>query len=128
MAVVFLDFEGVLRRASSQRYQLDADLVEALESTVRRFPDVEIVITSSWREAFNLDDFRSHFSPDIRLRIVGATPIARRLDGHYRHREVLAWLKAKGLEGERWVAVDDDGDHYPGGRPGRARGRGQGAR
>jgi hypothetical protein len=110
--LLFLDLDGVLRRSTSPLYALDRDLVANLESLLRAFPDVSVVITSSWREAFGLDEIRRRFSADIRERIVGGTPSSRSRDGFYRHREVLAYMKAKAV-GAWWVAVDDDREHYP---------------
>ena len=109
--LLFLDFDGVLRRRTSPLYELDRDLVGNLEAVLRALPDVEVVITSSWREAFSLDEIRSRFSPDIGARIVGVTPSSRSRDGFYRHREVSAYLKSAAAT--RWVALDDDREHYP---------------
>jgi len=78
---------------------------------------VQVVITSTWKEAFSLAEIRRHFSPDVAQRIVGTTPIARSREGHYRYREVLAYLKRHGLDGEPWVAIDDDPEHYPASAP-----------
>ena len=111
--LIFLDFDGVLRRKHSPLYRLDADCLSAFEQAVRKLPDAEIVITSTWREAFSLERMRGLFSPDISARIVGVTPIARRREDHYRYREVLAYLKRNGKSGVPWVALDDEPSHYP---------------
>ena len=111
--LLFLDIDGVLRRKQSPLYRLDPDCLQAFEEAIRPLAGVQIVITSTWREAFTLDEMRGLFSRDIALRVIGATPIAPNRDGHYRHREVLAYLKLKGREGEPWLALDDDPLHYP---------------
>ena len=111
--ILFLDLDGVLRRSASPLYALDRELVANLEDVLRRAPGVEVVITSSWREAFSLAELRKHFSADIWPRIVGVTPLSQSKEGFYRHREVLAYLKAKGMASDSWVAVDDDPEHYP---------------
>ena len=113
MRILFLDLDGVLRRRTSPLYALDRDLVANLESLLRAFTDVQVVITSSWREAFSLTELRGHFSADIRPRIVGVTPSSHDLEGHTRHREVLAWLKRHRGAADSWLAVDDDREHYP---------------
>lgn len=111
--VLFLDFDGVLRRAGSPLYQLDRDCVEAFERAIRELPGVEIVITSSWREGFTLEEMRKHFSGDIAPRIVGVTPMAQdRSRDQYRYREVLAYLRRR-AKPTAWVAIDDDPLHYP---------------
>ena len=111
--LIFLDLDGVLRRKQSPLYRLDADCLSAFEQAVRKLPDAEIVITSTWREAFSLERMRGLFSPDIAARIVGVTPIDRRREGHYRYREVLAYMRRNGKSGVSWVALDDDSSHYP---------------
>jgi len=115
--IIFLDFDGVLRRKDAPLYKLDRDLVSRFEEALRAMPGANVVITSSWREAFSLAEMRRSFSPDIAARIVGVTPIAQNRDGCYRHREVLAYLKRNGMEGRPWVALDDDPEHYPAAAP-----------
>ena len=115
--VIFLDFDGVLRREGAPLYQLEKPLVSRFEETLRAIPDATVVITSSWREAFSLAEMRRFFSNDIAARIVGTTPIAQNREGCYRHREVVAYLKRNGPEGRPWVALDDDPEHYPAGAP-----------
>ena len=109
----FLDFDGVLRRKQSPLYKLDADCVAVFESAVRLLPEAQIVITSSWRDAFSLSQMRALFSPDIAERIVGVTPAEWSHEDQYRHREVLAFLQRNGHSGTNWVAIDDDPLHYP---------------
>jgi HAD domain in Swiss Army Knife RNA repair proteins len=115
--VIFLDFDGVLRREGAPLYQLEKPLVSRFEETLRAIPDATVVITSSWREAFSLAEMRRSFSNDVAARIIGTTPIARSREGCYRHREVVAYLKRNGMEGRPWVALDDDPEHYPAGAP-----------
>ena len=111
--ILFLDFDGVLRRSNSPVYEFDRDCVEAFERVMRELPEVEIVITSSWREGFTLAEMRAHFSDDIAARIVGVTPMAQdRTRDQYRYQEVLAYLRRLGKP-SAWVAIDDDPLHYP---------------
>ena len=110
--IVFLDFDGVLRRTGSPLYKLEADLVDRFERVCAGHPAIRIVITSSWREAMTLDELRRPFSAALRSRIIGVTPLSRHQSDHGRYREVLAFLKRLG-EAEQWVAIDDDPLHYP---------------
>ena len=111
--LIFLDLDGVLRRKKSPLYRLATLGLRAFEQAIRSFPNVQIVITSSWREAFTVDQMRGLFSPDIAWRIIGVTPIAPNQDGHYRHLEVLAYLKLNRREKDPWLALHDDPLHYP---------------
>ncbi|MBW8456939.1 MAG: hypothetical protein K0M58_00620 [Thiobacillus sp.] len=35
---------------------------------------IRIVVSSTWRHQFTLDQLRARFSPDIAVRIIGVTP------------------------------------------------------
>ena len=115
--LIFLDFDGVLRRKTSPLYRLEAPLVACFEEALRAIPGAEVVISSSWRDAFSLAEMRRLFSPDVAERIAGVTPVSQDRDGFYRHREVLAYLKRNGHAGHRWIAIDDDPEHYPANSP-----------
>lgn len=80
---------------------------------MRQFTEVKIVITSSWREVYKLRKLQSLFTEDIGERIVGLTPISNSREGYYRHREVLAYLRRQSDAESRWLAIDDDAEHYP---------------
>ncbi len=113
MKLLFLDFDGVLRRKGSPLYKLESDLVSNLEDTLRHASHVKVVITSSWREVFGLNEIRNLFSRDIADRINGFTPQSLDLEGFYRYREVLAYLKRFHTLQTPWIALDDDPQHYP---------------
>ena len=112
--ILFLDFDGVLH-PEYDRQAAPADVafchLPRFEAVMRDHPEVEIVISSTWREQFPLDDLRARFSPDIAARIVGATPITPRIDGKYlparREGEILDWLRQAEREHEPWLALDD---------------------
>jgi HAD domain in Swiss Army Knife RNA repair proteins len=107
--LIFLDFDGVLRRSDAPLHRFEAPLLAALEAAVRRIPDAQIVITSSWRETVDLPALRRLFSPDVAERIVGVAPFGN--EGRYG--EILTYLKeTRGVEG-RWVVIDDDPYGYP---------------
>lgn len=111
--LLFLDIDGVLRRMDSPLYELDKDCLHHFEESLRSFPEVKIVITSSWRLAFSLDEMKKLFSEDISRRIIGVTPISNYLDDHHRYKEVLAYLKKIENGKQKWIAVEDDPDYYP---------------
>ncbi len=117
MRIVFLDLDGVLRRKTTPLYALEPDLVARFERAVRAIPGLQIVISSSWREAFTLDEIRSHFVVSVAQRIVGITPSVAMRDDFDRHREVLAYLKRHAGEEATWVAIDDDPENYRPGAP-----------
>jgi hypothetical protein len=106
--ILFLDFDGVLHSELAPEADLFG-LLPRLEAILRDFPDVQIVISSSWREHNSLDDLRAKFSPDIAPRIIGVTPVIPRVKqvAACREREILAWLESAGKKGEHWLALDD---------------------
>ena len=116
--IVFLDIDGVLRRKDAPLYELEADLLGRFEHVVRSIPDLQIVISSTWREAFSLAEIREHFALSVAPLIVGVTPTVAVRDEYDRHREVLAYLKKNHLgEDARWGAIDDDPANYRPGAP-----------
>jgi len=112
--VLFLDFDGVLHPEPCYREEELFCRRPLLESVLREFPTVEIVISSTWRETRDLATLKSLFSPDISKRIMGVTPSWRDLSelidviGPYpRHVEVEGWLRQRQRAWEQWVALDD---------------------
>ncbi|MCO6512084.1 MAG: hypothetical protein J5I65_14965 [Aridibacter famidurans] len=111
--LIFLDFDGVLRRNTSPLYELEPVLVRNLENAVLPYTDLKVVITSSWREAYSTKRLRNLFSAKFAERIEGATPISNERSEHYRYREILAYLQRYHEAGADWVAIDDDPLHFP---------------
>lgn len=124
--ILFLDFDGVLHperpghKASDERLFCHLPLLEAW---LCERPGVDIVISSSWREAHPLDEMRGLFSEDVHDRIVGTTPILKRdaweqYDGEppptrfERELEVVRWLKESGEPWRPWAALDDQASLY----------------
>jgi beta-phosphoglucomutase-like phosphatase (HAD superfamily) len=115
--LVFLDFDGVLRRTTSNPTQFDLDCLAHFESAIRQCPVSKIVISSTWRLAMSLKELRSRFSPDIAARIVGITPENLEEEVFERHAEILTFLQEKKLSAMPWVAIDDDPAYFPPGSP-----------
>ncbi|PWF55503.1 HAD domain-containing protein [Massilia glaciei] len=112
--ILFLDFDGVLH-PEHEREPTPADRVfchlPRLETILRDFPRVEVVISSMWRHDYTLTELRTRFSPDIAARIIGATPLADYVEGKYvparRENEILDWLALNLRDGDAWIALDD---------------------
>ena len=77
VVILFLDFDGVLRRLQAPEGELETCCLEAFEDALRSLPDAEIVITSNWRE-FNpvdgFDGFPSRSAPGSSARLRSTTP------------------------------------------------------
>ena len=72
-SLLFLDFDGTLHPEPCYR---DGSLCRRplFEAVIREAPDVEIVITSTWRDTRDLATLRGFFSNDIAARVIGVTP------------------------------------------------------
>lgn len=112
--LLFLDFDGVLHPEyipgeTPGRYRVNQDhfsCLPRLESLLREFEDIDVVISSTWRETRTLAELQAFFSPDLRARIIGATPKLPKVEGR-RQREIEAWLTAHQRETSNWMALDD---------------------
>ena len=79
---------------------------DRLASTLQPFPTVQIVITSTWRNYFNLDKLKSFLPATLADRVVGVTPRVFSRDGAFvRSREISAYFSTG--NSEDWLALDD---------------------
>lgn len=99
--VLFLDFDGVLhpRTSGTGRH------IPALEALLRRHPQVELVVSSTWKHQYSVEDLKGWFSSDIQERVIGVTPDLPNLPGA-RQLEIEAWLRMR--SSRRWLALDDE--------------------
>lgn len=113
--ILFLDFDGVLHPAGGISPARRFERLPLLEALLFE-PDcahVEIVISSTWREAMPLARLRGLFPESLRGRVVDGTP---QLDDpdveHPRYREIRAWLNRNpGIAA--WAALDDSIAQFP---------------
>ena len=103
--ILFLDFDGALHPSPMDERGIFCHW-ERLESILRMFPFVNVVISSSWRPTFPADVIMEIFSADIQSRIVGMTPSNVAGADQSRHAEILAWITETNYC-RPWVALDD---------------------
>lgn len=103
--VLFLDIDGVLHPGVAQG-ELSTRL-PLLEAWLRANPSVNVVVTSSWRTAYEFDTLRQLFVDDLQARVVGVTPELGTWGPGHRGCEVLAWLERAGGPERSWRALDD---------------------
>lgn len=117
--IVFLDFDGVLHPIPTK----DRDLlchIPRLETVLRAFPDVLVVISSWWRASQTIHELREYFSVDIRARIIDMTPVVTEMapgslflaSAKMRHDEIMQWI-AENIYTGPWVALDDAYREFP---------------
>jgi hypothetical protein len=110
---LFLDFDGVLHPQDSE----DKDLfckVPLLHDVLRQYPQVGIVVSSSWRETTPYAELRQLLGP-IGTLVMGRTPTRVRnyqLPDHVwsfvREAECWAWMRDHHRPpGFPWLALDD---------------------
>jgi HAD domain in Swiss Army Knife RNA repair proteins len=106
--ILFLDFDGVMHPFNQTNLFCRE---ESLARFLRDFPEVEVVISSSWRETHTLKNMLTFFLTDLRSRIVGVTPVIEIRDAADVHsvrlREIKKYLIDTGNQHSRWVALDD---------------------
>jgi len=120
MIYIFLDIDGVLVKEgniSIENYAvLDPKCLTIFEMALRSFHNYyKIVISSAWKEIFDLDFIKSKFSPDIAQNIVGVTPFLEFYADvkYFRYQEILQYLEDHNLTQSQWIAIDDIKEHYP---------------
>lgn len=115
MTVLFLDFDGVTHGEPCMEHNYMSNL-HLIESVLREFPNLQIVISSTWRDHYTLDELKDMFCHDIKERIIGVTPSIKNpsptwLPGsapdHERQWEIETWMKANRPWGTPWLAIDD---------------------
>lgn len=117
--IVFLDFDGVLHPIPTQDRNLLCH-IPRLETVLRAFPQVQVVISSWWRASQSIHELREYFSSDIRARIIDMTPVVTEMapgslflaSAKSRYDEILQWISDTSYDGE-WVALDDAYKEFP---------------
>jgi hypothetical protein len=107
--ILFLDFDGVTHPALGQT---NFNLLPLLESWLREHPDVNVVISSSWREVMDLEVLQHIFSEDLHQRIIDKCPMITNDHVFCRYEEILAWITHANYEG-LWLALDDAAHEFP---------------
>lgn len=113
--ILFLDFDGVLHTAfNASSPKDDFKKLPLLEKWLRRHPEVNIVISSSWREVMSMASLKEIFSEDLRNRVIDTCsilPLSLELE-FYRYEEIMSWIKLQKYDGI-WLALDDATHEFP---------------
>lgn len=106
MVVVFLDFDGVLHPPNCRAAQLFSNLPR-LKRALTEYPEVRIVVSSSWRQGRTLSRLKEHLG-SVSARVVGCTPILPyQRDRPHRGLECTSWI-AENAPHVPWLAIDDE--------------------
>lgn len=132
MFIVFLDFDGVLvteqghfyynQRGEEKRKEFERSdrfcpiAVSNINYLCANVPELKVVISSSWRNRFSLEQIEMILKEDGFLhsdRLIGTTPV-RSLSGDRRYNEIMGFLERNpDLQVDDWIAIDDHEYNIP---------------
>ncbi len=105
-AVLFLDIDGVLHEGISCTLRYMPVIADLLDE----FPNLDIVISSSWRYSCTKFELVRLFEPRHQLRIVGVTSVMPD-HPHARFAEISDYVRRHQVA--HWCAIDDDASLFP---------------
>jgi hypothetical protein len=111
--ILFLDYDGVLHPDPCRDPGLMFKQAPRLAQTLEAFPEVCIVLSTSWRTLRTEQELKLPLPPALRARVIGVTPLfseftsPRRLVPYRRQAECEQWLLEHDQIGRPWVALDD---------------------
>lgn len=108
MKALMVDFDGVLHPTSSSVEQQFCRLA-LLEAAILGY-ECDIVISSSWRHHYSLQELKEHFPASLRRSIV-ATIGPEHIGKWPRYREILSYCQTNGVRD--WRALDDSFLEFP---------------
>ena len=109
--LLFLDFDGVVHRRTGNVFDLEC--LSHIERVLNDFPTVKVIVASSWREHYSLDQLKQLLGKTIADKVIDETPlITGTYDQHVRYLEALKYLTDSGQQNVPWVALDDTPELY----------------
>lgn len=135
--IIFLDFDGVLHNTDVFVRSIESSIAANLQEHERKFltnkgklvdgeslfehaerlalvlesfPDIRIVITSTWRLHFTLDSLKEFLPKPLADRVIGVTPQLFTISGNgvtLRSREISRYLQINCPADQQWIALDD---------------------
>jgi hypothetical protein len=111
--ILFLDFDGVLHPDPCPSRRRLFEHANRLARVVEEYPEVAVVLSTSWRINHSFVDLLLPLPRTLRSRVLGITPRfgdftpASRLVPYRRHAECEQWLRQHQLSDAPWLALDD---------------------
>jgi len=111
--ILFLDYDGVLHPDPCPDPRRLFENAERLTRALEDFPEVSIVLSTSWRNVRPENELLDPLPAGLRARVLGITPrfgefpaAACRVP-YRRHAECEQWLIAHDMADSPWWALDD---------------------
>ncbi|GAA4017401.1 HAD domain-containing protein [Actimicrobium antarcticum] len=127
MKLLYLDFNGVLHDSMVMRnrkrglYLAKADRsffewMPILDDLLAPYPDVQIVLSTSWVRAVSFDTAKYDLSPTLQSRVIGSTfhhpgLLQTAFDTMPRGMQILGDVERR--KPASWFAIDDDAFGWP---------------
>ena len=107
MKTLFLDFDGVLHPSISTDFFSKIDI---LEQTIKNNA-VAIVISSSWRFQYTLEELKNMLGPCIAAQVIGVTGDVH-IGKFARYEEIMKWIHIH-QECTDYSILDDSAYEFP---------------
>ena len=124
---MYLDFDGVLHHENvwwharigpylqaPEEYKLFQHL-PLLESVLAPYPNVKIILSTSWARRYGCSKASKRLGPQLRQRVLDATFERRMNEDAFMDlpRGQQVWNDVQKRQPEGWLALDDDADGWP---------------
>ena len=111
--LLFLDFDGVLHPTSARGPGLlsKAPLLEVINDE-----DCRIILSTSWRFQYSLEELCAKLPEPVSLKVIGMTGAAY-IGKHPRYYEIISYVSQLDRKPVQWRALDDAYWEFPVGCP-----------
>jgi hypothetical protein len=125
--VLYLDFDGVLHHenvlwhpkigpylSAPEQYKLFMH-VDLLRELLEPFPELFIVLSTSWSVRYGCTNAAKNLHPSLRVRVIGGTHHKRMDQRNFfnQSRGEQIWSDVCRRQPKAWLAIDDDVAHWP---------------
>lgn len=117
MNIIFLDIDGIL---NSHKFEIERDInsteayipyysdidpkrIKLLQKILNKFPNIKIVISSSWRDSLSVKEFKNLFS---HFGINSKYIIDKTSDNMNKQDSIKKWIKENNVN--KFIILDDD--------------------
>jgi len=112
---IFLDLDGVTHTEPCSNESDFFNKLPLIAEVLKAYESVEVVISSSWRTVYTINEIKDQFLLEIGHLIVGVTPDLKipnsnwtpPTSGAERQSEIEKWLKDNREWGTPWIAIFD---------------------